>query len=161
MEFKFEFKFVLCFSSLLSHDSRLRCDMVDLYYSLYGSKRPMCLPQAELAAMFKPQKVAASSSASTSSSAAANADDKKIPLINDELEKKPLIIESTIYLSPPQQQSADKHTSLDFVDKIELSPNDMKRDSIELFDSSSVKIEPDELELIEVNVSVSISFIRN
>lgn len=31
--------------------------MVDLYYALYGNKRPMCLPTAELSAMFKPQKV--------------------------------------------------------------------------------------------------------
>lgn len=45
------------FSTLLSHDSRLRCDMVDLYYALYGNKRPMCLPTPELSAMFKPPKV--------------------------------------------------------------------------------------------------------
>lgn len=31
--------------------------MVDLYYALYGNKRPLCLPSAELSAMFKPQKV--------------------------------------------------------------------------------------------------------
>lgn len=31
--------------------------MVDLYYALYGNKRPMCLPTPELSAMFKPQKV--------------------------------------------------------------------------------------------------------
>lgn len=42
---------------MLSHDSQLRNDMVDLYYALYGSKRPQCLPTAELSAMFKPQKI--------------------------------------------------------------------------------------------------------
>lgn len=31
--------------------------MVDIYYSLYGSKKPLCLPNAELSAMFKPQKI--------------------------------------------------------------------------------------------------------
>lgn len=31
--------------------------MVDLYYALYGNKRPLSLPTAELSAMFKPQKV--------------------------------------------------------------------------------------------------------
>lgn len=31
--------------------------MVDLYYALYGNKRPMSLPTPELSAMFKPQKV--------------------------------------------------------------------------------------------------------
>lgn len=45
------------FSSMLSHDSRLRCGMVDLYYALYGNKHPICLPTPELSAMFKPQKV--------------------------------------------------------------------------------------------------------
>lgn len=32
-------------------DSRLRCDMVDLYYTLYGRRRPFCLPIPELAAL--------------------------------------------------------------------------------------------------------------
>ncbi|CAH1119125.1 unnamed protein product [Phaedon cochleariae] len=34
---------------MLSHDSRLRCDLVDLYYTLYGTKRPVCIPLLELA----------------------------------------------------------------------------------------------------------------
>lgn len=46
-------------SGALSHDARLRCDMVDLYYALYGSKRPPGMSSAELSAMFKPQKVSA------------------------------------------------------------------------------------------------------
>lgn len=33
---------------MLSHDTRLRCDLVDFYYTLYGTKRPFCLPIAEL-----------------------------------------------------------------------------------------------------------------
>lgn len=47
-------------NSALSHDTRLRCDMVDFYYSLYGTKRPLCLPStnSELSALYKPQKVA-------------------------------------------------------------------------------------------------------
>ncbi|XP_055376719.1 transcription initiation factor TFIID subunit 2 [Condylostylus longicornis] len=44
-------------NSKLSHDDKLRCDMVDLYYALYGSKKPYCLQSAEFSAMFKPQKV--------------------------------------------------------------------------------------------------------
>nr|XP_050031536.2 transcription initiation factor TFIID subunit 2-like [Dermacentor andersoni] len=31
-------------SSALSHDSRLRCAVVDLYYVLYGKSKPSCLP---------------------------------------------------------------------------------------------------------------------
>lgn len=41
---------------MLSYDARLRCDMVDLYYALYGTKRPPCLVNSELSAMFRPQK---------------------------------------------------------------------------------------------------------
>lgn len=37
-------------SGMLSHDTKLRCDLVDLYYTLYGSRRPLCLPLPELAA---------------------------------------------------------------------------------------------------------------
>lgn len=48
---------IIIFSScMLSHDARLRCDLVDLYYKLYGSKRPTCLPIPELAAIMKPPK---------------------------------------------------------------------------------------------------------
>ncbi|CAH2011710.1 unnamed protein product [Acanthoscelides obtectus] len=35
-------------NGMLSHDSRLRCDFVDLYYTLYGNKRPFCIPLSEL-----------------------------------------------------------------------------------------------------------------
>ncbi|XP_055702172.1 transcription initiation factor TFIID subunit 2 [Phlebotomus papatasi] len=44
-------------NSGLSSDSVLRCDLVDLYYALYGLKRPLCLPTPELQAIMKPQKI--------------------------------------------------------------------------------------------------------
>jgi len=37
------------------YDSRLRCDIVDLYYTLYGRRRPPSLPAPELAALGRPQ----------------------------------------------------------------------------------------------------------
>jgi len=37
------------------YDSRLRCDIVDLYYTLYGKRRPPSLPMPELAALGRPQ----------------------------------------------------------------------------------------------------------
>ncbi|KAG7307115.1 hypothetical protein JYU34_007258 [Plutella xylostella] len=40
-------------NSLLSNDARLRCDLVDLYYTLYGTKRPICVPLPEIQAMMK------------------------------------------------------------------------------------------------------------
>lgn len=43
-------------NGMLSHDAKLRCDLVDLYYSLYGTKVPFCLPVAEVMAVTKPRK---------------------------------------------------------------------------------------------------------
>ncbi|XP_043273259.1 transcription initiation factor TFIID subunit 2 [Venturia canescens] len=44
-------------NGMLSHDSKLRCDLVDFYYTLYGSKRPLCLPIPELGCLSaKPRK---------------------------------------------------------------------------------------------------------
>lgn len=43
-------------SGMLSHDAKLRCDLVDLYYSLYGTKVPFCLPIPEIATITKPRK---------------------------------------------------------------------------------------------------------
>ncbi|XP_035914458.1 transcription initiation factor TFIID subunit 2 [Anopheles stephensi] len=43
-------------NSKLSHDTRLRCDMVDLYYTLYGVRMPACLSNQELSAILRPQK---------------------------------------------------------------------------------------------------------
>ncbi|CAH0692502.1 unnamed protein product [Chilo suppressalis] len=40
-------------NSHLSNDARLRCDLVDLYYTLYGPKRPICVPVLEIQAMMK------------------------------------------------------------------------------------------------------------
>ncbi|XP_065359365.1 transcription initiation factor TFIID subunit 2 [Calliphora vicina] len=37
----------------LAFDTKLRCDMVDLYYALYGTKRPLCLQSAEMNSMYK------------------------------------------------------------------------------------------------------------
>ena len=37
------------------YDSRLRCDIVDLYYTLYGRRRPPSLPLPELAALNRAQ----------------------------------------------------------------------------------------------------------
>lgn len=44
-------------NSKLSHDTRLRCDMVDLYYALFGVKEPSSVKNPELAALYQPQKV--------------------------------------------------------------------------------------------------------
>lgn len=40
---------------MLSHDSRLRCDIVDFYFILYGMKKPLCIPIPELAGLMAPR----------------------------------------------------------------------------------------------------------
>ena len=47
----------LHYSSDFWYDSRLRCDVVDLYFKLYGRKRPHAVPIAELAMLNKATKV--------------------------------------------------------------------------------------------------------
>lgn len=39
----------------MSYDSRLRCDFVDLYFTLYGTRRPNCTPTPELSGLLKPK----------------------------------------------------------------------------------------------------------
>jgi len=41
----------------MAHDTRLRCDMVDIYYALYGTREPPVIKNPELAALYQPQKV--------------------------------------------------------------------------------------------------------
>ncbi|ENN80134.1 hypothetical protein YQE_03442, partial [Dendroctonus ponderosae] len=38
-------------NGMLSHDTRIRCDLVDLYYTLYGNRRPICIPLPELSGL--------------------------------------------------------------------------------------------------------------
>jgi len=43
---------LLVFSTTFAHDSRLRCGVADLYYTLYGRSRPPCLPLPEVCQKF-------------------------------------------------------------------------------------------------------------
>lgn len=43
-------------NQLAAYDSKLRCDLVDFYYMLYGIKKPSCLSSKEIADMLRPQK---------------------------------------------------------------------------------------------------------
>ncbi|KAL1451109.1 hypothetical protein WDU94_003402 [Cyamophila willieti] len=39
------------------NDSQMRCNFVDLYYTLYGTKQPLCLPNPQVQSLFKPQNI--------------------------------------------------------------------------------------------------------
>lgn len=41
---------------MLSHDAKMRCNWVDLYYTLYGVVRPMCLPMSFVTTSARPKK---------------------------------------------------------------------------------------------------------
>lgn len=43
-------------NSKMTHNTRLRCDLVDVYYALYGTKEPPVLKNPELAALYQPKK---------------------------------------------------------------------------------------------------------
>lgn len=125
--------------------------MVDIYYALYGSKRPMCLPQAELAAMFKPQKVPQPTSTVVSDVVVDDVEETpKLFAHDDEIDTKPIVIESK---SPPLLP-----TTSSFDDKTDILADEsviLKEDAVEEFDSVLVKTEPEELEVIDVIVSFS------
>ncbi|XP_022710567.1 transcription initiation factor TFIID subunit 2-like isoform X2 [Varroa jacobsoni] len=52
-------------NSKFSHDSKLRCALVDLYHVLYGRGRPQCLPMPELGVVFNLREKRAQLNAST------------------------------------------------------------------------------------------------
>lgn len=71
--------------------------MVDLYYALYGSKRPPGMISAELTAMFRPQKVTTAQTTSTGSiSTFSHAKIKSEVKTSSPIEEKPLHIIDTI-----------------------------------------------------------------
>lgn len=77
---------------MFSNDARQRCDLVDLYFVLYGLKRPVCLPVSELSAMMnmskndarkakqyaqKQQMLASAAATATHTSSTASVDSKR------------------------------------------------------------------------------------
>lgn len=45
--YSLEFRFHIIFSAVTSNNAQVRCNFVDLYYSLFGSKVPNCLAKNE------------------------------------------------------------------------------------------------------------------
>ncbi|XP_049545880.1 transcription initiation factor TFIID subunit 2 isoform X1 [Anopheles darlingi] len=59
----------------LSHDTKLRCDMVDLYYALYGTRMPQCLTNQELGNLLRVHKQSFGSSNRNSRRASPSTDE--------------------------------------------------------------------------------------
>lgn len=156
---------------MLSHDARLRCDMVDLYYALYGTKRPQCLPTAELSAMFKPQRIAPPQlipSADIKKRADSPIDEKPVrfddePILADQIidvDDDVMMAATNTTTTTTNANSADNIMAINFddaalTDEIKLEP---KQTNVDAFQSEGdvIKIEPEMVKDIKV-VATAIS----
>lgn len=135
--------------------------MVDLYYALYGIKRPPCLPMPELSSMFKPQKVQSSLSTIPTIT---NIKTEVKPKISDIIDVKPIDIE-------PMPLLQDDIISMDIEDEppppiveiplLEPPPQqlppipitqDIKHSPLSFEHSIDIKMEPEDVKIIKVNV---------
>lgn len=140
---------------MLSHDSMLRNDMVDLYYALYGTKRPQCLPNADLlSAMFKPQKLLSSSEIKKRPISPIDVKPKPIPKI----EPEPLEIVEQI-ISIDDDDVVPLLMDPIVTSKTEEIDNSMTIIMPETFDHSiDVKMEPED---VKNDIKVSQKFFKN
>ncbi|KAH8286072.1 hypothetical protein KR054_002239, partial [Drosophila jambulina] len=72
----------------LGNDTKLRCDIVDLYYALYGNKRPNCLQASENTNFYK-DLMKDNSSSGGSGSFKKNHDSKPPPPLGESLDNEP------------------------------------------------------------------------
>lgn len=136
-------------SGSLSHDSRLRCDMVDLYFALYGSKRPPGMCSAELSAIFKPQKI----TSSIPLKGFVKAEVKSRP--ESPIDEKPHI--SNVPIALPEEQII----SVDELNTIESSQPGQSIDVVQLKDDSmievtDIKIDPDSEQISRASIKEEI-----
>jgi transcription initiation factor TFIID subunit 2 len=101
---------------MLSHDTRLRCDLVDVYYTLYGSRRPVCLPIPELAGMMNMHKQDAKKSASHAAKQLATPEVKHPPAPKDT--PNPIIIDDNLECMNVEVVACD--------DRVKDEPMDMQ-----------------------------------
>lgn len=137
--------------------------MVDLYYALYGSKRPPGMASAELAAMFKPQKV----TSSIPLKGFVKAEIKSRP--DSPIDEKPQISLNPVALPEEQIISVDDMNSMetappqhsidvmDIKDDCMIEVTDIKIDPEEHISTASIKeeiIDVDELDKMETGSDV-------
>jgi transcription initiation factor TFIID subunit 2 len=103
-------------NGMLSHDTRLRCDLVDVYYTLYGSRRPVCLPIPELAGMMNMHKQDAKKSASHAAKQLATPEVKHPPAPKDT--PNPIIIDDNLECMNVEVVACD--------DRVKDEPMDMQ-----------------------------------
>lgn len=95
---------------MLSNDSQMRCNFVDLYYALYGSKRPSCLISTQSSTMSKLPKIPKLSAIDRKSAS---------PIIfktENELENIPYPVVATPDIKIEEELIIDDNKFLDVVD---------------------------------------------
>ena len=122
--------------------------MVDLYYALYGNRRPLSLPTPELSAMFKPQKVSSGSTSTYLSSSVAEV--KSRP--ESPLDIKPLDIVDNVdvvvdnepmYIGPMKMEDEEEYTHGQKAENITEVQDEL---------SPQVNVDLDEVKIIKVSV---------
>lgn len=106
-------------NSVFSNDTRLRCDMVDLYYALYGMKRPSCLAQEndDIAKMYRPQKITTTSVESTIISKIDDEEELKI-------KSEEVIEETVVPIDKVQEVVEESKTDVDELQGSDIIPLD-------------------------------------
>lgn len=119
----------------LSHDTRLRCDLVDVYYALYGAKEPMMVRNPELDALYQPQKVEQPSK----SDKITENEDLKIEMVD--AKEEPVIegievVTESMEEHNPEQMIIETHDDLDMNMKIDA--DDYKAIETSLIPTTSI-----------------------
>lgn len=140
-------------NSKLSHDTRLRCDLVDVYYALYGAKEPMNVKNPELEALYQPQKV---SEPSVSSSSSSNKhDDLKIEMV-DAKEVEPPTIEGIEVVTESMEEHNPMIIETHGDDEMEMKIDSEDFKTIETSLIPAITTTTSEVEKIPTNYSETI-----
>ncbi|CAD7003650.1 unnamed protein product [Ceratitis capitata] len=126
----------------LAFDTKLRCDMVDLYHALYGTKRPLCLQSAEVSNMYKEIIKEGNKKANMPGSDVVSNNESKAP--------------------PPTKE--DKDEVVDIVEEqIKNTVTPMKRTATEAFevDNEIIKLETTEVVTVVEENDMKVESIEN
>lgn len=133
----------------LSHDTRLRCDLVDLYYALYGTKEPQIMKSTELASLYQPQRVEEPEEIKEELETKTEVDDQMMELVSQSFQKS----------RPITPNIEDDYKSIEIVTETveETLFKDEKEDSmiidetLHMSEEIAMKLEDEDYKVVEIN----------
>ncbi|CAO1304154.1 unnamed protein product [Diamesa hyperborea] len=133
----------------LSHDTRLRCDLVDLYYALYGTKEPHIMKSTELASLYQPQRVEEPEEIKEELETKTEVDDQMMELVSQSFQKS----------RPITPNIEDDYKSIEIVTETveETTFKDEKEDlmiideTLHMSEEITMKLEVDDYKTVEMN----------